>query len=168
MATQAQLSYPAGAIGHSEGSVIARLFATDNAWSSLVLRVALGLVIFPHGAQKLLGWFGGHGFAGTMGFFTETMHLPAVIAFLVILGESVGAVLLVAGFMTRFVALSLATIMVGAIALVHWPYGFFMNWFGQQPGEGFEFHLLVIAISAALVLSGGGRWSVDRKLGRAA
>src|SRR5579863_8694477 len=79
-------------------------------------------------------------------------------------GESVGSLILIVGFLTRFAALSLATIMVGAIALVHWPNGFFMNWFGQQAGEGFEYHLMVIAIAASLVLSGGGRWSVDRKI----
>lgn len=165
MASQAQLSYPTAAMPRSGADAIRTCFATDDAWSSLVLRLMLAAVIFPHGAQKLFGWFGGFGFAGTMNFFTETLHVPAAVALLVILGESVGALLLAAGFLTRFVALSLATIMVGAVALVHWPYGFFMNWSGQQAGEGFEYHLLVIAISAALALSGGGRWSIDRRIG---
>lgn len=122
----------------------------------------MGIVLFPHGAQKLLGWYGGFGFSGTMGFFTEKMGLPGAVAFLIIMGESIGALMLIAGFLTRFAAFSLAIIMVGAIRLVHWPTGFFMNWFGQQTGEGFEYHLLVIAIAAALFLAGGGKWSADR------
>jgi putative oxidoreductase len=141
-----------------------RLFDTDDAWSGLILRVTLGVVMFPHGAQKLLGWFGGFGFSGTMGFFTEKLGIPAVIAFLVIIGESLGSLALIAGFLTRFAAASLAIIMVGAIVLAHLPYGFFMNWSGKQAGEGFEFHLLVIAIGLALAVSGGGKGSVDRAI----
>jgi len=137
------------------------LFATDEAWSSLILRVMLGVVMFPHGAQKLLGWFGGFGFAGTMGFFTEQMHIPAALAFLVIMGESFGSLGLIAGFLTRFSAFGVLCIMLGAIAMVHWPNGFFMNWFGKQAGEGFEYHLLVIGMSLALLIVGGGKWSVD-------
>lgn len=138
-----------------------RLFNTDNSWAGLILRVGLGVVMFAHGAQKLLGWFGGNGFDGTMGFFTHTMGLSWLAAFLVIIGESVGSLGLIAGFLTRFTAASFIVIMVGAIATVHWPQGFFMNWFGQQSGEGFEYHLLVIAMSAALVVIGGGKWSMD-------
>lgn len=141
-----------------------RLFQTDDNWASLVLRVMLGVVMFPHGAQKLLGWFGGFGFSGTMGFFTAKMGIPAVIAFLVIIGESLGSLALIAGFMTRFTAASIAIIMFGAITMAHLPYGFFMNWFGNQAGEGFEYHLLVIAICAALVLAGGGKGSVDQAI----
>jgi putative oxidoreductase len=137
------------------------LFQTDEAWSSLILRVMLGVVMFPHGAQKLLGWFGGFGFAGTMGFFTDKMHLPAVIVFLVIMGESFGSLGLILGFLTRFTAASFLLIMLGAIAMVHWPNGFFMNWAGKQAGEGFEYHLLVISMSLALLIAGGGKWSVD-------
>jgi putative oxidoreductase len=147
------------------------LFQTDEAWSSLILRVMLGIVVFPHGAQKLLGWFGGFGFAGTMGMFTDKMHLPAVIAFLIIIGESFGSLGLILGFLTRVTAASYALIMLGAIAMVHWPNGFFMNWFGKQAGEGFEYHLLVIGMSLALLLTGAGKWSVDgvisKKLGQA-
>ncbi len=139
-----------------------RLFETPDDGSALILRVMLGVVMFPHGAQKLLGWFGGFGFSGTMGFFTGKMGIPAVIAFLVIIGESLGSLALIAGFLTRFTAASLAVIMAGAIVLVHWPYGFFANWFGNQAGEGFEYHLLVIAICAALIVTGGGKGSVDR------
>ncbi|HZC68987.1 MAG TPA: DoxX family protein [Nitrospirales bacterium] len=137
------------------------LFQTDEAWSSLILRVMLGVVMLPHGAQKLLGWFGGFGFSGTMGFFTGTMHLPWIVAFLVIIGESFGSLGLIMGFLTRFIAASFTVIMLGAIAMVHWPNGFFMNWAGKQAGEGFEYHLLVIGMSLALLIAGGGRWSVD-------
>lgn len=136
-------------------------FKTDDSWAGLILRVVLGGVIFAHGAQKLLGWFGGFGFEGTMGFFTQKMGLPWLIAFLVIIGESIGSLGLVAGLFTRFTAASFVVIMLGAIATVHLPQGFFMNWFGQQQGEGFEYHLLVIAMSVVLLIIGGGKWSLD-------
>lgn len=139
-----------------------QLFRTDGAWSSLVLRLMLGLVMFPHGAQKLLGWYGGHGFTGTMGFFTETMGLPWIVAFLVIIGEFAGSLGLLAGILTRFAAAGFIVIMLGAIVTAHLPYGFFMNWSGQQQGEGFEYHLLMIGMSAALLIAGGGKWSADR------
>ena len=138
-----------------------KLFETDEAWTGLILRVMLGVVMFPHGAQKLLGWYGGFGFAGTLGFFTEQMHLPWLVALLVIIGESFGSLGLLIGLLTRVTAASMALIMVGAIGLVHWPNGFFMNWSGKQAGEGFEYHLLVIAICAALVITGAGKWSGD-------
>lgn len=141
-----------------------RLFSTDDAWSSLILRVMLGIVMFPHGAQKLLGWYGGFGFSGTMGFFTGQMHIPAFLAFLVIIGESFGSLGLIIGFLSRVAAFGIACIMVGAISLVHWPNGFFMNWFGKQAGEGFEYHLVVLAISIAIMIAGSGRWSVDREI----
>jgi putative oxidoreductase len=144
----------------------ARIFATDAAWSPLVLRVVLALVMFPHGAQKALGWFGGYGLEGTMGFFTETVGLPAPLALLVIALEFLGPVLLLSGLLTRAVSLGFAGIMVGAIWTTHLPYGFFMNWSGSQAGEGYEFHLLVIGMALALVLHGAGRFGVDRKLAR--
>ena len=122
--------------------------------------------MLPHGAQKLFGWFGGYGFDGTMGFFTQQMGLPWLVAFLVIIGESLGSAALVAGLLTRFTAASFIAIMIGAITLVHGPNGFFMNWFGQQQGEGFEYHLLVIAMSAALVIVGGGKWALDGVIAR--
>ncbi len=142
------------------------LFQTDDSWSLLVLRIMLGAVMFPHGAQKLLGWFGGYGFSGTMDAFTGKMGMPWIIAFLVIIGESLGALALIAGFFTRFTAASLAVIMFGAVAMAHWQNGFFMNWFGQQAGEGFEYHLLVIGMCVALVLAGAGKWSVDQEIAK--
>ena len=121
----------------------------------------LGCVIFPHGAQKLLGLFGGFGFTDTMTYFTQTAGLPWVIAFLIIMGESFGSLGLIAGFCTRLSAFGLICIMVGAIIMVHSPNGFFMNWFGKQAGEGFEYHLLVIGTSIPLLISGGGKYSID-------
>jgi len=140
------------------------LLQTDDSWSGLILRVMLGVVMFPHGAQKVFGWFGGNGFSGTMGFFITQLNIPAVVAFLVIMAESVGAVMLIVGFVTRFAAFGIFCVMLGAIWLVHLPNGFFMNWSGKQAGEGFEYHLLALAISAAVMIAGSGRWSVDRAL----
>ncbi len=143
-----------------------KFFATDNSTAAFILRLILGLVMFPHGAQKLFGWFGGFGFSGTMGAFTGSMGIPAVIAFLVIIGESFGAIGLIAGFLTRFTAASMAVIMLGAISIAHWQHGFFMNWFGNQEGQGYEYHLLVIGISAALIIMGAGKWSVDQEIAK--
>lgn len=141
-----------------------KIFVTTGGWPAFVLRVTLGIVFFAHGSQKLLGWFGGNGFSGTMGYFTEAMGMPAWLAFLVIVTEFFGALLLLAGYLTRAAAFGTLCIMIGAIAMVHLPYGFFMNWQGQQAGEGYEFHLLVIAMSIALIFLGGGEASVDRML----
>lgn len=137
------------------------LFQTNDKFSYWVPRVILGCVMFPHGAQKLFGWFGGFGFTNTMIYFTQTAGLPWIIAFLIVMGESLGSLGLILGFFTRLSALGLICIMVGAIITVHIPNGFFMNWFGKQAGEGFEYHLLVIGMSIPLLISGGGKYSVD-------
>ena len=139
-----------------------QLFRTDDSWTGLVLRLTLGLVMFPHGAQKLLGWYGGFGFSGTMGFFTETLHLPWIVALLVIAGEFFGSLGLITGLLTRFMAASFIVIMLGAITTSHLQHGIFMNWFGKQQGEGYEYHLLVIGIGLALLVAGAGKWSVDK------
>ena len=137
------------------------LFQTNDNFSYWVPRVILGCVFLPHGAQKLFGWFGGFGFTNTMTYFTQTTGLPWIIAFLIVMGESLGSLGLILGFFTRLSALGLICIMVGAIITVHIPNGFFMNWFGKQAGEGFEYHLLVIGMSIPLLVSGGGKYSVD-------
>lgn len=147
-----------------EGGPMKAFFQTDDSWTGLILRLTLGIVMFPHGAQKVLGWYGGYGFSGTLGFFTETMHLPWLIAFLIIIGEFFGSLGLLVGFLTRFSAASIGVIMLGAITMVHLPNGFFMNWFGKQAGEGYEYHLLVLGISIALTIIGAGRWSVDQQV----
>ena len=137
------------------------LFQTNDKFSYWLPRVILGCVMFPHGAQKLFGWFGGFGFTNTMTYFTQTAGLPWIIAFLIVIGESLGSLGLIAGFLTRLSALGLICIMMGAIITVHIPNGFFMNWFGKQAGEGFEYHLLVIGMSIPLLINGGGKYSVD-------
>jgi len=139
-------------------------FRTEDSWPLLIIRVMLGIVFFAHGSQKALGLFGGFGFSGTMGFFTNQMHVPAPLALLVIIAEFPGCFALIVGFLTRLVAFGLACDMLGAVFMVHLPNGFFMNWFGKQAGEGIEFFLLVIAMCLALLIGGAGKWSVDRAI----
>jgi len=146
--------------------MLQRLFATDDSFTRLMQRLVLGAVMFPHGAQKLLGWYGGYGFTGTMGFLTGAVGLPTPVAWLVIAAESIGAVALVAGVATRLSALGIAAVMVGAAWTAHLPHGFFMNWTGAQGGEGFEYHLLALALALPLVVRGGGAFSIDGWLGR--
>lgn len=143
--------------------MLRKLFTTTHDVWPLILRLTLGLVMFPHGAQKLLGWFGGGGFSATMEGMTG-MGLPGGIVFLVIIAEFFGSLGLITGFLTRFSAFGIATVMLGAVATVHAKFGFFMNWSGQQQAEGFEYHLLVIGIAIVLMIRGGGLLSVDRAL----
>jgi putative oxidoreductase len=142
--------------------MLKKLFQTNDDVAIMVLRVLLGVVFFPHGMQKLLGWFGGYGFGGTMGFFTGTLGVPAVFAFLAIIAEGLGALGLLTGFLTRLSAFGIAVNMAVAVYMLHWQNGIFMNWFGNQKGEGYEYHILVIAIAIALMIKGGGKWSVDK------
>jgi putative oxidoreductase len=144
--------------------MIRKLFATDDSAATAILRLVLGVVFFAHGAQKMLGWFGGFGFSGTMGFFTGTMHFPAPLAFLAIAAEFFGGIGLILGFLTRIAAFGITVNMLVAIATVHSSVGFFMNWNGTQKGEGFEFHLLVLAMAAFLMIRGAGAYSIDRVL----
>ena len=143
-----------------------KLIATSNDVAILVVRLALAAVMFPHGAQKTLGWFGGYGFHGTLQFFTGKLGIPAPVAVLVFLAESLGAVALAFGFVGRFMAFGIAATMVGAVWMVHLNNGFFMNWTGQQAGEGIEYHILVIAMALAVMIRGSGALSLDRVLQR--
>lgn len=138
------------------------IIATDSGWAMPTLRLVLGSIVFAHGAQKMLGWFGGAGWDVSVRFLGSAVWTP--LAPWVIIGEFFGGILLLLGFLTRFAALVVTTIMLGAITYVHAPNGFFMNWTGQQPGEGYEFHLLVIGVCVALLIQGGGSASVDRTL----
>ena len=140
-----------------------RILKTDDDLSSLILRLLLGGVFFPHGAQKLLGWFGGYGFTGTMGFFTGN-GIPWVFAFLAIAAEFFGALGLITGLLTRVAAFGIGCVMVVTTLTVHLQNGFFMNWYGNQKGEGFEYHILALAIVVALLIKGGGKLSADRAL----
>jgi len=141
-----------------------KLLATSDDWTLTLLRLVLGVVFFFHGAQKVLGWFGGYGFSGTMGFFTGVLHIPAPFAFLAICAEFLGGIGLIVGALGRIAAFGIATNMLVAIVMVHSHFGLFMNWSGQQKGEGFEYHLLAIAIALVLMARGSGRFSVDRAL----
>ena len=126
----------------------------------------MGAAILPHGAQKLLGWFGGYGFAGTMNWFTQTMHVPWLLGFAAILAETLGGLALIAGFASRFAAIALGAVFVTAVALVHAQHGFFVNWFGNQKGEGVEYFVLGLALAAIVAIYGGGAASVDRAITR--
>jgi putative oxidoreductase len=140
------------------------LFTTDDSFAPLIARLTLGLVMFPHGAQKVLGWFGGYGFSATMNFFTGQLHIPALFAFLAIAAEFAGSIALITGFFSRVAAFGIAVIMVVAAVMVHAANGFFMNWAGNQKGEGFEYHLLAIGLALVVIISGAGKWSIDRLL----
>ena len=144
--------------------MLRKLTQTDSSTATTIIRVILGLVFFAHGAQKMLGWFGGFGFSGTMGFFTGAMHIPAVFAFLAIAAEFFGGLGLIFGVLTRVAAFGIAANMLVAIAMVHSHFGFFVNWSGTQKGEGFEYHLLALAMCAFLIIKGAGALSVDRTL----
>src|ERR1700726_2436355 len=144
--------------------MLRKLTATENSAAIAILRFVLGVIFFAHGAQKMLGWFGGYGFRGTMAFFTGVMHLPVLFAFLALTAEFFGGLGLILGFLTRIAALGIFFNMVVAIAMVHYRFGFFMNWTGAQKGEGFEYHLLVLAITAFLMIRGAGGVSIDRVL----
>jgi putative oxidoreductase len=148
--------------------MISKLIATDNDRMTAILRFVLGVIFFAHGAQKMLGWFGGYGFTGTMGFFTSVMHIPAVFAFLAISAEVFGGLGLIFGFLTRIAALGIFSNMIVAITMVHRQFGFFMNWTGAQKGEGFEYHLLALSITTFLMIRGAGAASIDRVLSSAA
>jgi putative oxidoreductase len=136
------------------------LLRTSPSIPLALVRFTLGLVMFLHGAQKMLGWLGGPGFSGAMGFF-ESMGIPAVFAFLAIVAEFFGGLGLMIGFLTRIAAFGILCNMIVAIVLVHGRNGLFMNWTGKQGGEGYELHLLAIAMSLAVIIGGAGAYSVD-------
>lgn len=146
------------------GEALLASLDTERDWVPTVLRITLGGVVLAHGAQKALGWFGGGGLSGTVEFFQNVLQLPGALALLVTFSDFLGSLALIAGFMTRLAAIGTGLVMVGAVVTVHAANGFFMNWFGNQAGEGYEFHLLALALVVALVRSGGGRASVDGRL----
>ena len=144
-----------------ESSVLVNVIRTNPDWVLAIARIILGVVFFPHGAQKMLGWFGGHGFKNTIQYFTTQAKLPSVLAFLVIGIEFFGSLELILGLFSRIAALGIIALMVGAVLKVHVLHGFFMNWAGTQKGEGFEYHLLAIALALLIVVKGSGALSVD-------
>jgi putative oxidoreductase len=145
--------------------MLKRLLQTTNDPVFTIIRLMLGLVFFAHGAQKMLGWFGGYGFSGTLSAFS-TSGMPIPLALFVILTEFFGSVALICGAFARVASGAIALLMVGAIAMVHAHFGFYMNWFGQQKGEGFEYHLLAIGLAVAVLVRGAGSFSIDGLLSK--
>jgi putative oxidoreductase len=144
-----------------------RILRTSDDGAIALLRVVLGVVFFAHGAQKMLGWFGGYGFHGTMGFFTNAMHIPALFAFLAICAEFFGALGLITGLLGRVAAFGIFCTMAVAVAMVHAHVGFFMNWNGiTPPAEGYEYHLLAMAMALAVMIKGSGAFSLDRMIAK--
>ena len=137
-----------------------RFLRTDNDVAALLMRLALGVVFVAHGAQKVLGWWGGYGANATIQYFAK-MGLPPLLTILIMAAELGGGLLLIVGFLTRLAALGIGCVMLGAIVLVHSKVGFFMNWAGSQKGEGFEYHILALGLAVALIFAGGGAFSVD-------
>ena len=144
--------------------MLSKIIRTSDDKVLTVLRLALAIVVFPHGAQKVFGWFGGFGFAGTYGFLTRQMHIPAPLAILVFAAEFLAPIGLFIGFLSRIAAFGIAADFAVALFMVHLPNGFFMNWSGKQKGEGIEFFILAIGIAIAIMIGGSGAWSVDRAL----
>lgn len=140
------------------------IFGTDDSLGQLFLRLSLGIVIFPHGAQKAFGWFGGLGLLKTIDVFSEKMHFPPLLTLVLIFIELLGSIGLIFGFFTRLFALGIGTSMAICAYMNHLQNGFFMNWFGKQKGEGFEFHILVVGIALSLLIKGGGAVSIDRRI----
>jgi putative oxidoreductase len=140
-----------------------KLTRTPNDYVLTFTRLLLGIVFFAHGAQKMLGWFGGFGFSGTVGAFTQA-GMPAALALFVIFTEFFGGLSLIFGLFARLGSLGITALMLGAIAMVHIKFGFFMNWYGLQKGEGFEYHLLAIALSILILVRGAGALSIDRSI----
>ena len=146
--------------------MLARLLATNGDWVLTVARVVLGIAFFAHGAQKLLGWFGGHGLSATIKTFREQIGIPAPLAYLAIAAEFFGGLGLIVGLLTRIAALGIAITMVVAMLKVHLKFGLLLNWFGDKQGHGIEYHLLAIALALVLIVHGAGVFSLDRALYR--
>jgi len=141
-----------------------KILNTSNDYSLPIARLVLGVVFFAHGAQKMLGWFGGRGFSPTMAGFTDKMHIPVIFAFLAIAAEFFGGLGLIAGLLGRIASFGIMCNMAVAILMVHGHVGFFMNWSGTQRGEGFEYHLLALGLGAVILMRGSGALSIDRWL----
>jgi putative oxidoreductase len=144
---------------------IRRVLTTTADSGATIARLTLAVILFPHGAQHALGWFGGYGFAGTFGWMTGTLGFPAPLAALAIVVELLAPLALLVGVAGRAAAAGLFGLMLGA-ASTHLANGFFMNWFGKLPAgqEGFEYHLLVMALAAVVMVKGSGALSLDRRI----
>jgi putative oxidoreductase len=144
--------------------MLSDLFSTDPDWTQTIIRLILGVVFFAHGAQKVLGWFGGPGLKSTITMMREHLGLPAPIAFLAVSAEFLGGLGLIVGLLSRVAAAGIAFVMFAAIFMVHGRYGLFLNWLGDRKGHGYEYHLLAIALAAVIIARGSGAVSLDRLL----
>ncbi|NVJ64661.1 MAG: DoxX family protein [Flavobacteriaceae bacterium] len=144
--------------------MINKILKTESNWGALIARLTLGVVLFAHGAQKMLGWFGGYGFESTVEAFMTEMGLPWFVAFAVIIIEFYGSIFLILGLGSRLWSLAVAGLFMGIIFTTQLEYGFYMNWYGNQAGEGFEFSLLVIGIAVVVLINGGGKYAVDSRI----
>ena len=142
--------------------MIETLVSTNSDWVLTIARFVIGIIFFAHGAQKMLGWYGGAGFSGTLKALISQLNLPAPLAVLVISAEFFGGLGLIVGLLSRIAALGILLAMLGAIAMVHFRYGLFMDWFGNQKGHGVEYHLLAIALALVVIVKGAGAFSIDR------
>ncbi|QSR84378.1 DoxX family protein [Methylacidimicrobium sp. B4] len=140
------------------------ILSTRRSLGPLLLRLGLAIVFFPHGAQNVLGWFGGKGLSGSTAFLHQALHVPMVYAQAAVWTQLLAPLALALGCFTRLAAFALGGTMAVAALLVHLPYGFFMNWFGTQAGEGFEFHILAISGCLCLLFTGGGSLSLDHRV----
>jgi putative oxidoreductase len=136
------------------------LLGTYPSWSRLVVRLALGIVFFAHGSQKVFGWFGGHGLKATIQVFHQYLKIPPAATVLAAFIECFGGLALIVGFLARPSALGLIVVMLVAIAKVHWKNGFFL---ATQPGQsnGWEYNFALIAMALAVLIGGAGALSVD-------
>lgn len=141
-----------------------KMFNTTDNIAYSILRLTLGIVMFPRGAQKVLGWFGGMGYSATMEAFTTKMHMPFMLVLLLMAIDFFGSLFLVSGFLTRISAFGIGVAMAVSAAVGHIQNGFFMNWFGTQQGEGFEYHILAVGIATALIIKGAGSFSIDKMI----
>lgn len=140
------------------------MLGTSGDWVITIVRIVLGVVFFAHGAQKALGWFGGAGLRNTIQVFREQLRIPTAFALLAVAAEFLGGLGLIVGLLSRVAALGIAVIMLVALLTVHWKFGFFMNWYGDQKGQGIEYHILVLVLAMAVMIKGGGPSSLDQVL----
>ncbi|MEP1094845.1 MAG: DoxX family protein [Cyclobacteriaceae bacterium] len=141
-------------------SRIKSLIKTDNDIAPFIARIFLGLVIFPHGAQKILGIWGGHGLQAMMDSFQAWFGIHPVVSALVAFAEFFGSLALILGLFGRFMAATIVMVMLGAIYYVVNDF-FFMNWYSQERGEGYEFHILAIALGLIVIIKGSGKYALD-------
>jgi len=144
--------------------MLAWMLGTDGGWVITIVRIVLGVVFFAHGAQKTLGWFGGHGLQSTLRVFREQLRIPAPLAILAVAAEFLGGLGLLVGLLSRIAALGIAAVMLVALLTVHWKCGFFMNWYGEERGNGIEYHVLVLVLALVVMIKGGGPSSLDQVL----